>query len=176
VREVLEIGGLSKDTVYHVMRELLYSFNYAWFLFEERVKSKHPEEFESEEFRRLYEEFGSYEAKRLSKVLDISRGGVDALIHLLKHSHWAVFENIEAEKLTEKSFRMRTIDCSAQKAAKKWMMEYYECGPTGLLLRRGFFRRVNESVKVQRIFTPPDTRPEGTPEDVSCEWLISIEE
>lgn len=167
---------MNKGSVYHVMRELLYSFNYAWFLFEERVKSKHPEEFKSEEFRRLYEQFGSYEAKRLSRALDISAGGVDALMHLLKHSHWAVFENIEATKMTEKSFRMRTIECSAQKAAKKWMMEYYECGPTGLLLRSGFFGRVNENVRVQRIFTPPDIRPEGTPENVSCEWLISIEE
>jgi hypothetical protein len=173
---MLEIDRMSKDAVYHVMRELLYSFNYAWFLFEERVKSNHPEEFKSEEFHRLYEQFGSYEAKRLSRALDISAGEIDELMHLLKHSHWAVFENIEATKLTGKSFRMRTIECSAQKAAKKWMMEYYECGPTGLLLRSGFFRRVNENVRIQRVFSPPEIRPKGTPENVSCEWLISIEE
>jgi len=117
---MLEIEGLSKDTVYDVMRELLYSLNYMLFRFEEWVRRRYPEEFEKEEFPRLYEESGSYEAKRLCKALNISGGGVDVLIQLLKHSHWAVFENIEAMKLAEGSFTMRTIECSAQRAAKRW--------------------------------------------------------
>ena len=117
---MLEIEGLSKDTVYDVMRELLYSLNYMLFRFEEWVRSRYPEELQGEEFARLYEEAGSYEAKRLCKALDISGGGVDTLIQLLKHSHWAVFENIEAMKLAEGSFTMRTIECSAQRAAKRW--------------------------------------------------------
>ena len=172
---MLEIEELSKETVYNVMRELLYSLNYAWFMFEDMLKNKIPEAFESEEYRRLQEEFGSYEAQRLARVLDISAGGVDDLIRFLKHSHWAVFEEIQIEKLTEKSFKMRTLECSTQKAAKKWGIEYYNCGLTGALIRTGFYKKVNESAKVQRVFTPPDTRPGGTPENVSCEWLISIE-
>ena len=173
---MLEIESLSKDTVYNVMRELLYSFNYMWFLFEDVVKRMHPEGLESEEFMRLNEEFGLYEAKRLSRVIDSSAGGIDGMIELLKHSHWAVFENIEIKRITKKNFRMRTIECSTQKAAKRWGMEYRACGPTGSLIRIGFFKRVNEKVKVQRIFTPPEIKPEGTPKNVSCEWLISIEE
>jgi len=124
---MLEIEGLSKDTVYDVMRELLYSLNYMLFRFEEWVRSRYPEELQGEEFARLYEEAGSYEAKRLCKALDISGGGVDTLIQLLKHSHWAVFENIEAMKLAEGSFTMRTIECSAQRAAKRWGVDYYDC-------------------------------------------------
>ena len=116
---MLEIENLSKDTVYTVMRELLYSFNYMWFLFEEVVKRMHPEGLESEEFMRLNEEFGLYEAKRLSRVIDCSAGGIDGMIELLKHSHWAVFENIEIKRITKKSFQMRTIKCSTQKAAKR---------------------------------------------------------
>ena len=175
-RRVLEIESLSKDTVYNVMRELLYSFNYTWFLFEDVVKRTHPEGLESAEFLRLNEEFGSYEAKRLSRVIDISAAGIDALIQLLKHSHWAVFENIEIKRLTEKSFRIRTIECSTQKAAKKWGLEYRACGPTGSIIRIGFFKKVNEKVKVERVCTPPEISSEGTPENVSCEWMISIEE
>jgi len=66
--EMVEIERLSKHIVYDVMRELLYSLNYLLFLFEDWAKTKHPEEFESEDFRRLYGEFGSYQAKRLSKA------------------------------------------------------------------------------------------------------------
>lgn len=172
---MLEIEGLSKGAVYNLMGELLYSLNYMLFRFEEWVRRRYPEEFEGEELPRLYEESGSYEAKRLCKALNISGGGVDTLIQLLKHSHWAVFENIEAQKLTERSFEMRTIECSAQRAARRWGMEYYDCRLTASLVRKGFFEAVNQNVKIQRVFTPPETRPEGTPENVSCEWLVSIE-
>ncbi|MBC8274180.1 MAG: hypothetical protein H8E40_04345 [Chloroflexi bacterium] len=173
---MLEIEGLSKETVYNVMTELLYSFNFMVYLFEDWVKTKHPEEFESEEFRRLYGEFGSYQAKRLCKALDISGGGIDVLIKLMKHSHWTVFENIEVEKLTEKSFRMRGIQCSAQKAAKRWGMEYNDCRIRSSRFCNGLFRVANQNVKVRQVFAPPEIGPEGTPENVSCEWLISIEE
>jgi hypothetical protein len=172
---MIEIGDLSKDDVYSVMSELLYTINYGWFMIEDMIRNKHPELLGSEEYRRLNEDVGSYEAKRLSKALCVLGDTIDGLISLLRHSHWAVFENIEVEKLTGRSFRMRTSDCSAQKAAKKWGMEYYTCGPVSFPLRSGFFKAANQNAKVERIFTPPDARPESIPENVSCEWLISIE-
>ena len=171
---MLEIEGLSKETVYNVMRELLYSFNYAFFKTEEWVKSKYPEGFE--EFVSLYEDFCSYQARRLSQVLDISGAGIDILIQLLKQSHWAVFENIEVEKLTDKSFKMRTTECSSQRAAKRWGAEYYDCGRIATIMRSGFFKEANPNAKVQQVFAPPEIVPEGTPGNVSCEWLISLEE
>lgn len=173
---MLEIAELRKDTVYNVMRGLLYSFNYGWFLLKEEIKKRYPEDYDSEEVGRLFEDYGSHAAERLSKVLDISDNGIDTLIHLLMHSHWAVFENVEVEKLTEKSFRMSIIDCTAQNAAKNWGMDYFNCWPSNFFVRKGFFRRINKNVKVQRIFSPPQTRPEGIPENISCDWLISIEE
>jgi len=173
---VIDIERLSKEQVYNIMSELLYSFNYVWFMFEKFIKSKYPDAFESEEFLKLNEEFGEYEAKRVSKALDISTGEIEDLIRLVKHSHWAVFENIEITKLTKKSFRMRTIECSTQKAAKRWGMEYYDCGLTGSFARIGFYQYLNKNAKIQRIFTPPEISSEETPENVSCEWLISLEE
>lgn len=172
---MLEIEGLSKGAVYDLMTELLYSLNYMLIRFEEWVGRRYPEELEGEEFSTLYEECGSYEGERLSKALEVSGGGIDALIQLLEHSHWAVFENIEVTKLTEGSFRMRTIECSLQRAAKRWGREYYDCRLTGWLYRKGFFTAVNRNAKIQRVFTLPEIRPEGIPENVSCEWLISIE-
>jgi len=173
---VIDIERLSKEQVYNIMSELLYSFNYVWFMFEKFIKNKYPDAFESEEFLKLNEEFGEYEAKRVSKALSISTGEIEDLIRLVKHSHWAVFENIEITKLTEKSFRMRTIECSTQKAAKRWGMEYYDCGLTGSFARNGFYQYLNKNAKIQRIFTPPEIRSDETPENVSCEWLISLEE
>ena len=78
-------------------------------------------------------------------------------------------------ELTASSFRMRTLDCSAQRTAKKWGLEYYDCGTGGLRIRSGFFKGINPRAKVQRVFTPPETRPAGRPATASCEWLISLE-
>ena len=173
---MISIEKMSKNEVYNIMSELLYSFNYVWFMFEKFIKNKYPDAFENEEFLKLNEEFGAYEAKRVANALGISTGGIDNLIKLVKHSHWAVFENIEITQLTGNSFRMRTIECSTQKAAKRWGMEFYDCGLPASFARTGFYQYLDKHAKVRRIFTPPETSPEGTAENVSCEWLISLHE
>ena len=171
---MLKIEDLSKESVYNVMSGLLYSLNYGWFLLEDFMRAKHPELLKDEDYLKVNENVGSYEAKRLSKSLDISGDSVDNLMHLVKYSHWAVFENIEIKKLTETSFRMRTIGCSAQGAIHKWGLEHYDCRLAGLQLRQGFFNGANKNAEVERIFSPPEARREGIPDNVSCEWLISL--
>lgn len=170
---MLDIEELSKESVYEVMRELLYSFNYVWFLMDDLIKKNHPD-VNNEDLMGLAEEFGDYEAKRLSRVLDTPKEGIERLIHFLNHSHWAVFEEIGSERISEKSFTMKTFDCSTQRAAKKWGMEYYDCGEQGCRIREGFFRRIHPDVRVERIFTPPDKRIDGLEENYSCEWLITL--
>ncbi len=170
---MLDIGKLSKDSVYGVMRELLYSFNYAWFLMEDWIRKNNPD-INNEGLLGLTEEFGAYEAKRLSRVLDTSEEGIERLIHFLNHSHWKVFEDIESERVSERSFSMKTLDCSTQKAAKKWGMGYYDCSEQGCRIREGFFREIDPGVRVERIFTPPDEKIDGSDKRISCEWLITL--
>lgn len=172
---MFEIEEWSKDHVYEVMRELLYSFNYMWFVVEEWVKNTPPEALKANAFLDFSEQFGSYEVLRLAKVSDPPDGEIDRLIYFLRRSHWAVFEDIEVTKVSDSELRMRTLGCTSQKAARKWGMEYYECGQAGLRLREGFFREINPNAQVSRVFTPPDARPGGCPEAVSCEWRITID-
>lgn len=172
---MLDTRALKKDTLYDVMRQQLYSLNYMWMRFEIFIATKAPKEYGTEEYYKLYEDYGSHEAARLARALNLPREGIKDLTSFLKHSHWAVFESIEIAKLTTDSFRMRTLDCSAQRAAKKRGAEYYDCGTGGLRVRSGFFKGLDSRAKVQRIFAPGEARPEGTPANVSCEWLISLE-
>jgi hypothetical protein len=111
----------------------------------------------------------------LVKALGFPREEIKDLTEFLKYSHWAIFENIEIAELTAKSFRMRTLDCSAQRAAKKWGLDYYDCGAGGLRIRNGFFRGINPKAKAQRIFTPPQAGPENTRAIASCAWWVSLE-
>ena len=173
---MLEFKKLSKESVYLVMRELLYTFNWLHVQLELLLSAKYSQERRNKELQTIHETVGSYEAKRLSKVLNISGEGLDMLMELIRYSHWAVFENIEVAKLTERSFRMRTIDCSTQKYWGRQNLGHYDCGTPSLLARSGFFKAVNPKAKVRRIFARPENRPDGTPENVSCEWEISIEE
>ena len=172
---MLNIRAIKKDTLYNVMLQQLYSLNYMWMRFEDFIRVHAPEAYGSEEYYQLQEEYGLQEARRLVKALGFPGEEIKDLIKFLKYSHWAIFENIEITDLTANSFRMRTLDCSAQSAAKRWGMEYYDCGTAGMRIRSGFFKGINRKAKVQRIFTPPEARPEDTRANVSCEWLISLE-
>ena len=172
---MLNIREMKKDTLHAVMLQQLYALNYMWLRFEGFIQQKAPEAYMGEEHYQLYEDYGSEEARRLVKAFGFPREEIKDLARFLKYSHWAVFENIEIAELTANSFRMRTLDCSAQRAAKRWGLEYYDCGAGGLRIRNGFYKGINPRAKVQRIFTPPEARPEGRPVIACCEWLISLE-
>ena len=108
------------------------------------------------------------------KALGFQTREIGDLARFVRHSHWAVFENIEIRELTPRSFKMRTIGCSAQRAAQRWGMEYYDCATAGTRIRRGFFKGINHQAEVRRILTPPEAGPKGTGAGISCEWLISL--
>jgi hypothetical protein len=165
---------MRRDTLHTVMLQQLYALNYMWLRFEGFIQQKAPEAYMSDEYYQLYEDYGSEEARRLVKAFGFPREEIKDLARFLKYSHWAVFESIEIAELTANSFRMRTLDCSAQRAAKKWGLEYYDCGAGGLRIRNGFYKGINPRARVQRIFTPPEARPEGRRAIVSCEWLVLL--
>lgn len=173
--QMLEIENWSKAQTHGIMMELLFSFNYMWFLMEGWAKANCPEQANSEEFRKLADQFGAYQAKRIGKTITEPLEGLDRLVAFLKRSHWFAFEDIKLENLSDKKLRMRTAGCTTQKAAKKWGMDHHACGDAGIRLRTSFLTHVNPSVKVSRVFTPPDEKPADTPEEISCEWIITID-
>lgn len=168
------IQDWSKEKVHTVMREVLFSFNYMWFLMEAWARQHCPERAQDEDFQRLNDEFGRYQAQRLGKVVDENLTGVARLAAYVQHSHWCAFEEIELTPLSDRRLRMRTLGCTAQKAARKWGMPHYDCGQNGLRLRTGFFKEVIPTAQVARIFTPPDEKPAGAPDQACCEWIITI--
>lgn len=175
-RKILKVRNLPKDLLCKIFEGLILDLNYGWFKLEEWIEEKLPGTFQDESSLKMFEEFGFRQAKRLKKILNVSGTTVDDMVKLLRHSHWAFFENIEIFDLKEKNFRVRTIDCSLQKALKRKGKEYHDCRISGLKTREGFFKAINPRVKVQRIFSPPEPKPKNIPENVSCEWLIFVEE
>ena len=159
---MFDLDNWSKEKVHSVSLEVMYSFNYMWFLLDDWMKKNCPEKAGSEEFLKLNGDFGAYEAHRLHKTVDPALTGVERMIQFLRHSHWAAFEDLELTKLSDKSLRMRTLGCTTQKAAKKWGMECYECGQGALILRQGFFGRIDPTAEVVRVFTPAGCAAAGS--------------
>ena len=172
---MLNIRVVKKDTLYNIMLQQMYSLNYVWMRIEGLIQQRAPEVYGGEEYYQLFEDYGSEEARRLLKALGFPREGIRDMARFLRYSHWAIFENIEIAGLTADSFIMRTLDCSAQRAARRWGLDYYDCGAGGLRIRSGFFKGINPGARVQRVFTPPEAGPEGSPAIASCQWLISLE-
>ena len=171
---MLNTQAIKKNTLHAVMLQQMYSLNYVWLMYEGYIQQKAPELYGSEQYYQIFEDYGLDEARRLVKALGLPREKINDLSKYLKYSHWAIFENIEIVEMTASTFRIRTLDCSAQRAAKKWGMQYYNCGSGGLKIRTGFFKGINARAKVQRIFTPPEVKPEGKRAVISCEWLVSL--
>jgi hypothetical protein len=142
---------------------------------EHRKWLKAPKAYRSKEYYQIMEDCGLEEARGLVKALGFPGEETKDLAKFLKYSHWAILENIEITELTTNSFVMRTLDCSAQRGAKRRGMEYYDSGTEGRRIRSGFFKGTNPRAKARRIFIPPEAGPEGTRAIVSCEWLISLE-
>jgi hypothetical protein len=165
----------SKEQVYSVMRELLYSFNYTWFLAEEWIKRNCGPKQARDGMLYLAGEFGTYEAKRLSKTIPEDLKGIDRMIRYLSHSHWAAFEDIEIKRVSENSFVMATLGCTSQKAAVKWGLGRYDCSEVALKLRKSFFQSIDSRAQVVKIFTPPSSAVDGFAPSTSCAWLISLE-
>ena len=177
---MIDIEHMDKEAVYDVMLDLLYSINVGWFKLETHLKEVYSALNRNSELNQLMvqinSDFGRYQAKRLRETLSIQTTDIDSLIGILQHSHWFLFENIEVEKLTDKCFRMRTINCTTQSAAKKRGNTHYDC-TTGAnqACRKGFFSEINRSAEVKRIFAPPESGPIITEGNISCEWEISID-
>lgn len=180
IDKMINTEQMDKKAVYDVMLDLLYTVNASWFKLETQLKGIYASLGKSSELNQilfqLYEDFGRYEAKRLKKTMNIKAGDIDSLIKMLKHSHWCAFENVQTEKLAEKTFRMRTVDCTTQQAAKKRGEKCYDCTTdANRLLRHAFFAGINSSARVRRIFAPPEESPLAAEKNVSCEWEISID-
>lgn len=168
---------LPKQDLFEVLKNMVLVYSSSWFKSEWiAIKKLGIENFQGQEFGELFEEFGAREAKILVERSIVTGKDADSIIKALKLSHWALFENITLEKLSENTIRMRTINCSRQKYAIKKLGTTYPCRDVGFPYesRLGFVKAINPSSEVKCIFCPPNQRPPEIHENISCEWIISI--
>jgi hypothetical protein len=168
---------LSKRELFEVLKNMVHVYSSAWFKSEWiAIEKIGVDTFLVEDFVELFKDFGFREAKILVERSIVSGKDADSIIKALSLSHWALFENITLEKLSNGSVRMRTINCSRQKYAVKKMGTEYPCKTLGFSQesRLGFVKAINPLATVECVFCPPNPRPTSVPKNVSCEWIIRI--
>ena len=168
---------LSKKELLEVLKNLAHVYSSAWFKSEKIVIEKYGLDTTlGGEFLQLFRDFGFREAKKLVD-LDIIKGSdAGSIIKGLSLSHWVLFENIELEKISSRSVRMRTLACSRQRYAQNQWGSEYPCKNLDFSIesRIGFVKAINPRAEVKCVFCPPDPKPKGVNKKISCEWLINI--
>lgn len=172
---MLDLEKYGKQTVHDLLMKHLIVINAGWFKFENMVRATHPEVLAGDGYVRIMEALCSDQARGLAKVLDVRGNDIDSMIELLRCSQWGVFERFEIERLSETSCRMQIMACSTQRAARKWGMEHYPCAEATMVCLRAFCTQVNRNAIIRKVFAPPEIDPAGNREQVSCEWVISID-
>ena len=168
---------LSKDKLFALMKNLVNTYSWAWLQSELMATEKYGlDDVLGGEFNEFFREFGSREGRKLVELSIVSGTGVDSIIKGLQLSHYALFENVELKKLSDSTVSMRTIDCSRQRYIRAKLGTVYPCKNFHFSResRTGFVKAINPRAEVKCSFCPPDPRPKGVLENVSCEWIISI--
>jgi hypothetical protein len=80
-----DIGTIKKETLYCVMLQQMYGLNYVWMRMEGLIQQKAPDVYGSEEYYRLFEDYGAEEARRLLRVLGFPREKINDLARVLKY-------------------------------------------------------------------------------------------
>ncbi|MGD8564838.1 MAG: DUF6125 family protein [Candidatus Bathyarchaeota archaeon] len=167
---------LPKKKLLEVLKNLAHVYSSAWFKSEKIVIEKYGLDATlGGEFLQLFRDFGFREAKKMVDLNIIKSSDADSIIKGLSLSHWALFENIELEKISNKSVRMRTLDCSRQRYAKNQWGSEYPCKNMDFSIesRIGFVKAINSRAEVNCVFCPPDPKPKDVNKKTSCEWLIT---
>ncbi len=159
------------------MKNLIHIYSSAWFKSERLAIEKYGlNAFLTQEFNELFREFGAKESRKLKELGIVSGTDIDSIIRGLQFSHWALFEKIKLTKLSNNAAKMGTIGCTRQKYAKKKWGTEYPCKGLNFSLesRIGFVNSINPEAKVECNFCPPDSKRQNIPDNVSCEWIISV--
>ena len=120
-----------------------------------------------------WEKFTVIEAKRIMKVMNLSRnGGLKTLEEALKYRLYAAINEQEAEWTNKGNLRFYMRKCRVQQARERKNLPDFPCKKVGLVEYSGFAKTIDSKIKTKCISCPPDEHPK----DYYCAWEFIIDE
>jgi len=122
--------------------------------------------------RRAWEKFSVVEARRIMKLLEIKQGGgLDALALALKFRLYANINEQTIERPDSNTLIFTMNTCRVQEARKRKGLPDFACKPVGIVEYSNFAKAIDERIRTECIFCPPDEHPANA----FCCWRFSID-
>ncbi len=148
-------------------------FNYRvmdafWFI-------KTTEHFDLETAEKLNEEVwdkvAGFAGKDLVKKFDVKQKGLKGFVDALKLFPWCILVGYDF-KIKDDEVFVTVPECPAQTARLKRGLGEYICKHMHYKEFASFARQIDDRIKVECIFAPPDPHPD----DMYCKWRFTLEE
>lgn len=141
-----------------------------WFL---AVENEYGMETAIELDRRAWEKFTEIEAKRIMRFLGMEKnGGLDALGVALNFRLYANINIQSTERPDDRTLIFTMKTCRVQEARKRKGLPDFPCKPVGLVEYANFAKTIDERIRTECVFCPPDEHPR----DAFCRWMFRIQE
>ena len=121
----------------------------------------------------VWEDYGTVEAKRLMKALNIAEGGgIPALVKALNFQIWVPDMECEFQEVTDKKVVFNITDCTPQKLRLRDNRGEFACKPVGVALFNKFAEGIDPRLSMRCLVCPPDKHPD----DLWCSWEFRLED
>ncbi len=120
----------------------------------------------------VWEVMGKIEARKLKKVLGITRNDIPSMMKALQYSSWAL--DLEDKEIIIKKEHavIRNVRCRVQNTRVSKGLKEFGCKSVRIGFLKAFAKEFNPDIVVKCTVCPPDNHPEN----LWCQWEFTLKE
>lgn len=118
---------------------------------------------------KIWEDLAYRSAKEIMRRFKVDGGGIHAVVQALSYYPWSVITGYRIEE-SEGLATIKVPSCPPQEARMRAGRKIFPCKVMHRLDFQSFAKAIDERVKVECVFAPPDPRRDG----LWCEWKLYV--